>query len=148
MQELIIKKINMNRVYKYYLSMHNSRCNIYRRFMEIFLRIVFSCDIPPQVQIGDNCRFAHNALGVVIHPEAIIGNNCKIGQNVTIGGRSALSILPVIEDNVEIGANALILGPIRIGKGSIIGAGSVVIKDVPPYSVVVGNPGKIIKTLN
>lgn len=136
----------MNRVYRYYLKMHNSKCHLYQRALEVFLRIVFSCDIPPQAVIGKNCKFAHNALGVVIHPEAVIGDNCKIGQNVTIGGRSGITILPIIEDDVEIGANALILGPVRIGKGSIIGAGSVVVKDVPPYSVVVGNPGRIIKT--
>ena len=127
--------------------MHNSKCYIFRRLLEVFLRIVFSCDIPPKVVIGKNCKFAHNALGVVIHPEAIIGDNCKIGQNVTIGGRSGITVLPVIEDDVEIGANALVLGPVKIGKGSIIGAGSVVIKDVPPYSVVVGNPAKVIKIL-
>ena len=127
--------------------MHNSNCALYRRLMEVFLRVVFSCDLPAQVIIGKNCRFAHNALGVVIHPEAVIGDNCKIGQNVTIGGRSGLTVLPVIEDNVEIGANALILGPVTIGKGSIIGAGTIVLKDVPPYSVVVGNPGKVIKTI-
>lgn len=137
----------MNRIYKYYLKMHNSNCALYRRLMEVFLRIVFSCDLPAQVRIGKNCRFAHNALGVVIHPEAVIGDNCKIGQNVTIGGRSGLTVLPVIEDDVEIGANALILGPVTIGKGSIIGAGTIVLKNVPPYSVVVGNPGKVIKTI-
>ncbi len=137
----------MNRVYGCYLKMHNSKCRFYRRLIEVFLRIVFSCDIPAQVKIGRNCKFAHNALGVVIHPEAIIGDNCKIGQNVTIGGRSGITVLPVIEDNVEIGANALILGPIRVGRGSIIGAGSVVVKDVPPFSVVVGNPGRVIKVI-
>ena len=102
---------------------------------------------PTSVVIGKNCQFAHNALGVDIHPEALIGDNSKIVQNVTIGGRSGLTELPVIEDDVVIGANALILGPITIGKGSIIGAGSVVLKDVPPYSVVVGNPGKVIKQI-
>lgn len=123
----------MNRIYRYYLIMHNSNCRPFKRLMEVFLRIVFSCDIPSQVKIGKNCRFAHNALGVVIHPEAIIGNNCKIGQNVTIGGRSGITILPIIEDDVEIGANSLILGPIKIGKGSKIGAGSVVLKDPPQF---------------
>ena len=138
----------MNRIYGYYLKMHNSKCGVYRRCIEVFLRIVFSCDIPYKTVIGKNCRFAHNALGVVIHPDVVIGDNCKIGQNVTIGGRSGKTILPIIEDDVEIGANALILGPIIIGKGSIIGAGAVVINSVPPYSVVVGNPGRVIKIID
>lgn len=128
--------------------MHYSRVPFFRRICEVYLRFVYSCDIPPNVEIGNDCHFAHNALGVVIHPDAIIGNNVRIGQNVTIGGRNGISTVPIIGDDVEIGAHALILGPIRIGKGSKIGAGSVVLKDVPPYSVVVGNPGQIIRTLN
>lgn len=50
-------------------------------------RIVFSCDIPASVEIGENTVFPHNGLGVVIHPNVVIGDNCRILQNVTIGGR-------------------------------------------------------------
>ena len=55
----------MNRVYKWYLRMHNSNYAFIRRSIEVMLHIIFSCDIPPEVKIGKNCKFAHNALGVV-----------------------------------------------------------------------------------
>lgn len=68
------------------------------------MRVIFACDIPYKTQIGKGTLFPHHALGVVIHPHAVIGKNCKIEQNVTIGGRSGLTVLPVIGDNVIIGA--------------------------------------------
>ena len=58
------------------------------------MRVIFCCDIDPRTKIGDGTKFPHHAMGIVIHREAIIGNNCIIEQNVTIGGRSGLSVLP------------------------------------------------------
>ena len=124
--------------------MHNSNFRFISRCIEIYLHIVYSCDIPYKVKIGENCVFAHNALGVVIHPDVVIGANCRIGQNVTIGGRSGKTIVPIIGNNVLIGANALILGPVKIGDGSKIGAGAIVVKDVPAYSTVIPEASKII----
>ena len=70
-------------------------------------------------------------------------------QNTTIGSKSFTddTLAPIIEDRVEIGPNVCIIGEITIGHDSRIGAGAVVVKDVPPYSVVVGNPGKVMKML-
>ncbi len=109
------------------------------------MRVVFACDIPYKTKIGKNVEFPHHALGVVIHPEAIIGNNCKIEQNVTIGGRSEIKILPKIGDNVLIGAGAVIIGPVIIGNNAKIGAGAVVVKSIPDDCVAIGVPAKIIK---
>jgi serine O-acetyltransferase len=79
--------------------------------------------------------------GIVIHPDAVIGPNCLIFQQVTIGQGSKPGA-PVIEGHVDIGAGAKILGGIKIGEHSIIGANAVVVKDVPKYSVAVGVPAQ------
>lgn len=135
----------MDRVYKIYLKMNRTRSKLLKRYYEIYLRVIYCCDIPAGTSIGENVRFPHNALGVVIHPNAVIGRNCSIFQHVTIGGRSGLQEVPIIGDDVVIGANSLVLGPLKIGNGVQIGAGSVVLHDIPDNAVVVGNPAKIIK---
>jgi serine acetyltransferase len=114
-------------------------------FVRGIMRVIFACDIPYKTKIGKGTVFPHHALGIVIHPYAIIGENCKIEQNVTIGGRSGITVLPVIGDNVMIGAGALVLGPVKIGDNVQIGAGAVVVNDIPENCVVTGIPAKIIK---
>lgn len=97
--------------------------------------------IPLGTQIGGGFRLIHYGL-VVIHRNAIIGKNCTILHNVTIG--KTHKGVPRIGDNVTIGANSVIIGPICIGNNVTIGAGSVVVKDVPDNVCVIGNPGRII----
>lgn len=104
-------------------------------------------DIPERVIIGKGCQICHG-VGLVIHPGTIIGNDVKLHQNTTIGSAKSGGRPPVIGNNVVIGANCVLLGDINIGNNSIIGAGSIVVKDVPPNSLVVGNPGKVIKHLD
>jgi len=116
------------------------------RFLMALNQFLTNMDIHPGATIGENV-FIDHGIGVVIGETAIIGNNVTIYQGVTLGGVSLDpgKRHPTIEDDVTIGAGAKILGNITIGKGSKIGANSVVVKDVPPYSTVVGIPGKVIK---
>jgi len=116
------------------------------RFLMAINQILTNIDIHPGATIGENV-FIDHGIGVVIGETTIIGNNVTIYQGVTLGGVSLNpgKRHPTIEDDCTIGAGAKILGDITIGKGSKIGANSVVVKDVPPYSTVVGIPGKIIK---
>ena len=116
------------------------------RFIMAINQFITNIDIHPGASIGENV-FIDHGIGVVIGETTIIGNNVTIYQGVTLGGVSLNpgKRHPTIEDDVIIGAGAKILGNIVIGKGSKIGANSVVVKDVPPYSTVVGIPGKIIK---
>ena len=117
------------------------------------------------VEIGDNCVIM---MGAVLNIGAVIGKNTMIDMNVVVGGRAIVgdnchigagtvlagvieppSADPVIvEDNVLIGANVVVLEGVKIGKGSVIAAGSVVIENVEPYSVMVGLPAKKIKTVD
>jgi len=116
------------------------------RFIMALNQLFTNIDIHPGATIGENV-FIDHGIGVVIGETAIIGNNVTIYQGVTLGGVSLNpgKRHPTIEDDVTIGAGAKILGNITIGKESRIGANSVVVKDVPPYSTVVGIPGKVIK---
>jgi len=113
---------------------------------------------PSKIKLGNNvavnrgCAFyaVHQAKGGTIS----IGNNVSIGPHVKVfaGGHDYNTIdmevtagPVVIHDNVWIGGNSTILQGVIIGEGAIIGAGSVVTKDIPPYSISVGNPARVIK---
>lgn len=104
--------------------------------------------VPYQADIGKGTILGYQACGIVIHKRCVIGKGCHISQGVTIGGTSGLYEVPVLGDGVQVGANAVIIGPIHIGSGAIIGAGAVVTKDIPPYSVAVGVPAKVVKTVD
>lgn len=113
------------------------------RLLYAMNRVLFSIALPPSVVVGRDVLFGYSGLGIVVHARAKIGDNVKISQNVTIGGRSGHIEVPVIEDDVEIGAGACILGPIRIGRGAKIGANAVVLHDVPAHAIAVGVPAQV-----
>ena len=89
-------------------------------------------------------RFGYSGLGTVVHARCSIGVNVSIGTNVTLGGRSGIREVPIVEDDVEIGSGAKVLGPVRIGRGARIGANAVVLSDVPPGATAVGVPAKVL----
>jgi putative colanic acid biosynthesis acetyltransferase WcaB len=98
-------------------------------------------DLPTRTSIGFNF-VVHHGIGLVVHADTVIGTNVTLRQNTTIGKADESRGAPVIGSNVEVGANVVILGPITIGDGAVIGAGSVVVKDVRPGARVVGNPAR------
>lgn len=104
------------------------------------------CDIHPGADIGKRF-FIDHATGVVIGETAIIGENVSLYQGVTLGGVSFNKGKrhPTIGNHVVIGCNASVLGNITIGNNVRIGAGSVVLKDVPDDCTVVGVPGRIVR---
>jgi serine O-acetyltransferase len=113
------------------------------RLIDYLIFLLFNSVIPYTTHIGKGTRCGYRGMSVVIHEDAIVGRNVMIGAHVVIGGRSGQPA-PIVEDGVYIGANACVLGGIRIGKDAVIGAGAVVLKDVPPGVRAVGNPARIL----
>lgn len=131
----------------------------------------YNCRIEPGaiirdlVEIGDNCVIM---MGAVLNIGAVIGKKTMIDMNVVVGGRAVVGdnchigagtvlagvIEPpsadpvIIEDDVLIGANAVILEGVKVGKGAVVAAGSIVVRDVEPYTVVAGVPAKVIKKVD
>ncbi len=106
-------------------------------------------EIHPGAVIGTGFFIDHGS-GVIIGETTVIGNNVTLYQGVTLGGtgKETGKRHPTIEDNVMISAGAKILGSFTIGRNSKIGAGSVVLEEVPPNCTVVGVPGRIVKRDN
>ncbi len=113
------------------------------RVMDWIGRFLWHCFLPGQARIGKNFQLSYWGLGVVIHIDSIIGDNCHIGQNVTIGNNAGKT--PVILNNVRVGGGSFVFGDITVGNNVIIGANSVVNKDVPDNAIVAGAPAKIIR---
>ncbi|MGN1266684.1 MAG: serine O-acetyltransferase EpsC [Dorea sp.] len=103
-------------------------------------------EIHPGATIGKGLFIDHGS-GVIIGETAELGDNITLYQGVTLGGtgKEKGKRHPTLEDNVMVSAGAKILGSFKIGENSKIGAGSVVLKEVPPNCTVVGVPGRIVK---
>ena len=126
-------------------KLYKNRFKTLARFIMGLSQMLTNIDIHPAATIGRRV-FIDHGIGVVIGETAIIEDDVTIYQGVTLGGVSLNKGKrhPTIEKNVVIGGGAKVLGNITIGEGSKVGANSVVVKDVPPYSTVVGIPAKII----
>src|SRR5947209_2317320 len=116
------------------------------RLIAAIARSLTGIEIHPAAQIGTGL-FVDHGMGVVIGETAEIGTDVTLYQGVTLGGTGFATGKrhPTVQDNVTIGSGAKLLGPITVGHGAKIGAGSVVIHDVPPNSTVVGNPGHPVR---
>ena len=116
------------------------------RLIAAVARSLTGIEIHPAATIGQGL-FIDHGMGVVIGETAEVGANLTVYQCVTLGGTGFATGKrhPTVEDNVTIGSGAKLLGPIRIGHGSKIGANTVVIHDVPPNCTVVGNPGHPVR---
>jgi serine O-acetyltransferase len=114
------------------------------RFVSHISRFLTGIEIHPAARLGPGL-FIDHGMGVVIGETAEVGKNVTIYQGVSLAGTSLKREKrhPTLGDNVVVGAGAKVIGAIYIGDNSRIGAGSVVVRDVPPNSVVVGVPGRV-----
>jgi len=115
------------------------------RWLSQVARLLTGIEIHPGAKIGRRL-FVDHGMGVVIGETAIVGDDVTLYQGVTLGGtgKELGKRHPTIEDSVVVGGGAKILGNITVGKNCRIGAGSVVLRNVPDNSTVVGVPGHII----
>jgi len=117
------------------------------RFTSQVSRFITGIEIHPGAKIGRKF-FIDHGMGVVIGETAEIGDNVTMYHGVTLGGVTWDKVKrhPTIGDNVVIGSGAKVLGPFTVGANSKIGSNSVVVKEVPPNSSVVGIPGRVVMT--
>ncbi|RLQ92921.1 2,3,4,5-tetrahydropyridine-2,6-dicarboxylate N-acetyltransferase [Planomicrobium sp. Y74] len=121
--------------------------------------------IRENVEIGNNCIIMMGAvinigsvigdgtmidMGVIMGGRATVGKNCHIGAGAVLAGviEPASATPVIVEDNVMIGANAVVLEGVRIGQGAVVAAGAIVIEDVPENSVVGGTPARVLKLMD
>ena len=116
------------------------------RLISQIARFFTLIEIHPGAQLGHGILIDHGC-GVVIGETTVVGDNCTIYQGVTLGGtgKDSGKRHPTILDNVVIGAGAKVLGPFTVGCGAKVGAGAIVLKEVPPGCTVVGNPGRVVR---
>lgn len=127
--------------------MYTAKVPFLPRLLSQISRFLTGIEIHPGASIGKGF-FIDHGNGVVIGETAEIGDNVLIFHQVTLGNSDFNATgkrHPTVGDNVIIGAGAKILGSITIGNYSLIGAGTIVTKDIPSCSIVVGNPGRVIK---
>jgi len=126
-------------------ALWRARLRLLARVLSQFGRFITGVDIHPAARLGHRL-FIDHATGVVIGETAIVGDDVTLYQGVTLGGtgKEHGKRHPTICNNVFIGNNANVLGNITVGENSRVGAGSVVLSDVPPNSTVVGVPAHIV----
>ncbi|OQO72239.1 hypothetical protein BH744_12010 [Enterococcus villorum] len=143
-------------VYLYGKSLTKINHLFFRRFLllsyimidTVLIRGLLNSQIPYRLTIGKGIRVWH-PFGIIIHPNCVIGENVTIRHQVTIGKATDEGGVPILGNNITIGAGAKILGDIHIGDGTVIGANAVVTKSFPEKSILVGCPAiDISKTKN
>lgn len=120
----------------------------YLLFYQVFVGWFLGIELPWNTKIGRNFRLFHGQA-LVVHHKVVIGENCTLRHSTTIGDKQLRSggesLTPVLGNHVDVGSNVCIVGKVEIGDHVWVGCGTVVVKDVPSHSVIVGNPGSVIK---
>ncbi|MEH2535984.1 serine O-acetyltransferase [Bradyrhizobium sp. AZCC 1588] len=118
-------------------------CSFIYKVLYKIVQIITGIELPCEATVGRNFVIDHFG-GIIVSGYARFGDNCRIRNGVVVGLRRVEEpVAPIIGNNVDIGAGAKLLGPIKIGDNSIIGANAVVIEDVPENSIAIGVPAVV-----
>ena len=136
-------------MYRFGHSLKKRRLSFLAGMCQRIMHHACHCYISVTAVIGPGFLIAHVG-GIVVGGKTVIGMNCDIRQNVTFGGNFNRKddqgrSQPILSDGVSVGAGACILGPVNIGENAIIGANSVVTRDIPPNMIASGIPAKVLK---
>ena len=146
--EIVLTYSGLHAILAYRVAhkLYEKKLYLAARIISQTARFFTGIEIHPGAKIGKGFFIDHGS-GVVIGETTEIGDNCLVYQGVTLGGtgKDKGKRHPTLEDNVMVSAGAKILGSFTIGENSKIGAGSVVLKEVPPNCTVVGVPGRVVK---
>lgn len=110
------------------------------------VRVIYAANISARVDFAPGVEFRHT-YGIGIHPDAVIEQGCVLRHGTTIGARRMRDGtwgVPTLRRGVDVGAGAMLLGGIEIGERAVVGAGAVVLRDVPAGRVAVGNPARLL----
>lgn len=107
-------------------------------------RNIYGIELPYSVKVGRGVVIEHQG-GIVVHGATVIGDRCILRQNCTLGIRrmDALDDAPILKEGVQLGAGAVVLGRVTLGRGATIGANAVVLRDVPAGALATGVPATI-----
>jgi len=135
-------------IYRFSHILYKYNLKFIARLLSTIARTITGIEIHPAAKIGEGL-FIDHGIGVVIGETTVIGDNVTIYQGVTLGGtgKDVGKRHPTIGNGVVICAGAKVLGPFHVGDNSKIGAGAVVLKEVPKNCTVVGVPGRIVRKL-
>lgn len=145
---LVVKHLLLNAgfAYMFWFRLCRSKNVLIRtvaRLMHRILSVRYQIQLPKETQVGPGLYLGH-ATGVIVNSTAKIGANCNLSPFTVIGSNQGKAA--TVGDCVYIGPHVSIVEDVTIGDGAVVGAGTVVIRDVPENAVVVGNPGRVIKT--
>lgn len=132
---------------KYYRIMRWLYCHDMKFFSKIIQWMIlrlYNCAISGKVSIGKGTYFIRGGISVVLHDDAVIGDYCRLGIHLVVAGQGPYKNVARIGNNVWIGPNVTIQGPVIIEDGAVIAPNSVVNKSVPKNAIVAGVPAKII----
>ena len=146
--EVILNYPGLHAIWMHRLThkLYKMHMRVLARFLSQVARFFTQVEIHPGAQLGEGL-FIDHGCGIVIGETAIVGDNVTLYQGVTLGGtgKETGKRHPTLGDNVMVSSGAKVLGNINIGNNVKIGAGSVVIKDVPDNCTVVGVPGRVVR---